>query len=137
MTSTWVIVLIIFIAVDVVLTSWILWRRFRSKKFGTRELEYIKAHWIRIIDSFKSHPKQGILDADKLLDYALDRKGFVGTLGEKLKKAGPRFSNLNDVWNAHKLRNKVAHEFGEIGIDDAKRALMQFKRALNDLGANL
>ena len=71
------------------------------------------------------------------MDYALKKHGFEGSLGEKLKKAGPRFNDLNAVWSAHKLRNRIAHELSEINKEEAKRALKQFKRALNDLGAKL
>lgn len=133
----WFYALIIFVAFDVVLVVIILWRKFRAKKFSQEQLQYIRAHWIRIIDSFDSHSKQGIMDADKLLDYALAKKGFVGTLGEKLKKAGSRFSDLNGVWQAHKLRNQIAHELKDINIVEARRALKFFKQGLNDLGANL
>ena len=84
-----------------------------------------------------SHPKQAVLDADKLLDYALKEHGFKGALGEKMKAAGPRFSDLNGVWNAHKLRNRLAHEMMDLKRGEAQSALKNFKRALNDLGAGL
>lgn len=133
----WFYALIAFVALDVVLVVCVLWRKFKAKKFSSEQLQYIRAHWIRIIDSFDSHSKQGIMDADKLLDYALAKKGFVGTLGEKLKRAGFRFSDLNGVWQAHKLRNQIAHELKDINIVEARRALKFFKQGLNDLGANL
>lgn len=135
--SFWFYALIAFVALDVVLVVCVLWRKFKTKKFSREQLQYIMAHWLRIIDSFDSHAKQGIMDADKLLDYALAKKGFVGTLGEKLKKAGPGFSDLNGVWRAHKLRNQIAHELEDINIVEARRALKFFKQGLNDLGANL
>ena len=81
--------------------------------------------------------RKEIKDADKILDYALLREGFEGNLGEKLKAAGPRFSDLDGVWRAHKRRNRIAHELGDIDRDEAKRALKSFKKALNDLGAGL
>lgn len=134
----WIIIVIIaFFAFDILFVSWILFKRSRRKKLDSREIEYIKSHWIRIIDSFESHTVQAILDADKLLDYALSKHGFDGNLGEKLKKAGARFSDLNGIWSAHKLRNSVAHELGMIDVKAAKSALVSFKRALNDLGASL
>lgn len=133
----WFYALIIFVAFDVALVVCVLWRKFKAKKFSQEQLQYIRAHWIRIIDSFDSHSKQGIMDADKLLDYALAKRGFVGTLGEKLKKAGSRFSDLNGVWQAHKLRNQIAHELKDINIVEARRALKFFRKGLNDLGANL
>lgn len=109
----------------------------KRKGLDEKAANYIRSHWMRIIDSLKSHPKNAVLDADKLLDYALAKHGFEGSLGEKLKKAGPRFNDLNAVWSAHKLRNRIAHELSDIDPEEAKRALKRFKSALNDLGAKL
>lgn len=78
-----------------------------------------------------------IVRADKLLDQALIELGFSGkTMGERLKRSGSRFSELNSVWYAHKLRNQIAHEPDiEISYPQAKKALAIFKQALKDLGA--
>ncbi|MFH1218680.1 MAG: hypothetical protein V1679_02465 [Candidatus Peregrinibacteria bacterium] len=133
----WIYLVIAFLVFDVVLVLVIVVRRKSVRKFRAEEAQYIKSHWIRIIDSFHNDPKNAVMDADKILDYALLRRGFEGSLGEKLKKAGPRFSDLNGVWSAHKLRNRIAHEMGNISKDEAKKALGGFKRGLNDLGAGL
>lgn len=78
-----------------------------------------------------------IIEADKLLDKAMNEMGLPGkTMGEKLKKSGSRFSNLNGVWRAHKLRNAIAHEAGfEVSYKQAFNALAIYKQALMDLGA--
>ena len=133
----WIVILILFILFDILVVVFILYRKRALNKFSDKDLYYIQSHWIKIIDSFSAHPKHAILDADKLLDFALKKNGFEGSLGEKLKKSGPRFSDLNGLWNAHKLRNRIAHELGDIDKNEAKKALSQFKRALNDLGAKL
>lgn len=135
--NIWVFALLIFLFIDLLLVIWVLWRRKKRNKLSQKSLNFIHSHWIRIIDSFSHHPGQAVLDADKLLDYTLNQHGFKGSLGEKLKKAAARFSNLNNVWFAHKLRNRLAHEMGQPKIAEAKRALSYFKQALNDLGAGL
>ena len=63
--------------------------------------------------------------------------GFNGkTMGERLKRSGQRFSELQSVWRAHKLRNAIAHEPDfEVSYQQAKNALETYKRALKDLGA--
>ena len=78
-----------------------------------------------------------ITEADKLLDKALIEMGIPGkTMGERLKKSGTKFSNLNAVWRAHKVRNAIAHEAGfEVSFQQAKNALEIYKQALKDLGA--
>ena len=113
------------------------WKKYRRKGLRPDQLQYIKAHWIRIIDSFDSHSHQAVMDADKLLDYVLKCYGYEGHLGEKLKVAKGHFSDLDGVWSAHKLRNTLAHEFKQLSQDEGRRALRQFKQALNDLGAKL
>lgn len=135
--SIWLIIVLGFIAFSFVLVVFVFFKQHSKKRLGQKELNYIHSHWVRIIDMFSGNPKSSISDADKLLDYVLKLMGFEGTLGEKLKKAGARFSNKNAVWAAHKLRNQVAHELGDINIDEARSALKAFKQALNDLGARL
>jgi len=58
-------------------------------------------------------------------------------MGERLKKIGKdRFSQLNAVWYAHKLRNQIAHEHGfSVDYNQAKHALGTYRQALKDLGA--
>jgi len=78
-----------------------------------------------------------VLNADKLVGQALTELDIKGeTMGEKMKNAKNIFSDNNGIWTAHKLRNKVAHDTDVyISYDDAKRALMNFRKALKDLGA--
>lgn len=78
-----------------------------------------------------------IIEADKLLDKAMVEMGIPGkTMGDRLKKANGRFSNINAVWRAHKLRNTIAHESGfEVSYKQAFNALAIYKEALKDLGA--
>ena len=78
-----------------------------------------------------------IIEADKLLDKALIEMGIPGkTMGDRLKKSGDKFTDLNAVWRAHKLRNYIAHEPGfEISYKQAQNALKIYKSALHDLGA--
>ena len=78
-----------------------------------------------------------IIEADKLLDKALVEMGVPGkTMGDRLKRSGDKFENVNAVWRAHKLRNTLAHEAGfEISYKQAANALAVYKQALKDLGA--
>ena len=78
-----------------------------------------------------------IIDSDKLLDKAMIEMGVPGkTMGDRLKKAGGKFTDLNRVWRAHKLRNAIAHESDtEVTYKQASNALAIYKQALKDLGA--
>ena len=55
---------------------------------------------------------QKIMEYDKVLDRILWELGYQGSLGEKMKKYGKHFKNENAIWEAHKRRNKWAHEVG-------------------------
>jgi len=126
-----------FVVITLLLLIFVYLKTRKSKNYSLKELQYIKSHWIRIIDMFPGNPSSSILEADKLLDYALSKKGKQGSLGEKLKNSSALFKDINSVWSAHKLRNKIAHELGDVDKKAAKRAIRQFKQALNDLGAAL
>jgi hypothetical protein len=78
-----------------------------------------------------------IINGDKLLDRAMVEMGVPGkTMGERLKHASDRFTDVNSVWRAHKLRNVIAHESDyEISYRQATNALAIYKQALKDLGA--
>ena len=78
-----------------------------------------------------------VLGADTLLDQALKEKGIQGTtMGERMKSMQQKWSNANNVWTAHKLRNQIAHEPDvKLSYDTARRALASFKQALKDVGA--
>ena len=82
--------------------------------------------------------KVAIMDADKLLNEALRGAGVLGAqLGDRLKKLRPgQLPNIDDVWQAHKVRNQIAHEPGFVLKRDlAERTLNIYEKALQDLGA--
>lgn len=97
--------------------------------------ELVKAKWGELQAMSGSGPsglKNALFEADKLLDYCMMGQGFTGeTMGDRLKSGGNRFSNLNAIWAAHKLRNQLAHE---IEIDTVAP---QIKQAINDLGQGI
>ncbi|HID92179.1 TPA: hypothetical protein EYP45_03615 [Candidatus Peregrinibacteria bacterium] len=81
----------------------------------------------------KSYPysfnNQKILEYDKILDKVLRFYQCTGSTGKKMKQIQNnknfRFLSRNDIWFAHKLRNKIAHEI-QYKISDA-----DFKKAEN------
>jgi hypothetical protein len=88
----------------------------------------------------REEPSSGhlaVLNADKLVDQALRESGISGeTMGDRLKNSSTKFSDLNGLWEAHKLRNRIAHEPDvSVTYDDARRALGSFKKAMKELGA--
>lgn len=81
--------------------------------------------------------KVAVIEADTLLDEALRNAGIPGTqLGDRLKKiSASNLPNLEEVWQAHKLRNRIAHEADfALKRDLAERALTVYEKALTHLG---
>ena len=79
-----------------------------------------------------------IIEGDKLLDKAMCEMGVQGrTMGDRLKRIGKeKFTQLNSVWYAHKLRNQIAHESDfHPEYRQAEHALATYRQALKDLGA--
>ena len=56
--------------------------------------------------------RQAIIEADIILDEMLTRLGYAGvSVGEKLQSVNPaRFATLSNAWEAHKIRNEIAHQ---------------------------
>lgn len=103
--------------------------------FSDKDQRFIMVKWEEIFSVSKSDFKNAIIEADKLLDHVLSKKGYSGSLGDKLKKAAPLFTDLNGIWAAHKVRNRLAHEMGfDVSPEETQNVLVQFKRALRDLG---
>lgn len=81
-----------------------------------------------------SDPSRRVLEAENILDRVLRDIGYQGTFGEKLKRMQKTLPNIDAVWHAHKLRNRIAHEPGtHINDTEAERALRTFEKAMKTL----
>lgn len=103
----------------------------RTNQVRAREAERIKAaipkevepyrneRWEKVMKHVSSdNPSDwrfAILEADVMLDELFTRIGYQGvSLGEKLKAATRGdVKNLDAAWEAHKIRNQIAHEGGD------------------------
>jgi hypothetical protein len=132
--NVYVVLILIFLFLVFIFALYAFAKSIFVKKLNSADMVYVKGHWADIMNNIDEDASKAILDADKILDYVLARHGFSGSLGEKLKTSAYKFSDLNGIWNAHKLRNKLAHEFEEADEDEVKKALKQYKRAFKDLG---
>lgn len=134
---------IIFVCVSIALVGVLLIAILVLTKKGTSHLdvEKYRLKWLAIEKNLRaddaSSAQLAVLNADKLLDQALKERGVKGeTMGERMKAVKDSWSHADDVWGAHKLRNRIAHESDiRVSYDDARRALKKFKQALKDIGA--
>ena len=82
--------------------------------------------------------KLAVIEADKIFDDILKKIGYQGEdMGERLKQLTPaQTANLDEVWQAHKLRNQIVHEpDSKLTRAQAQRAVEIYQRALEDLEA--
>lgn len=81
--------------------------------------------------------KMAIIEADSLMDEIFQNIGYKGeNLGERIKSVEPSdFDNLQNIWEAHKTRNRIAHEGDkfELKKEEAKNTLEKYKKALKEL----
>lgn len=106
----------------------------RQKKQGISK-DYFQKQWANI--EGRADKTSAIIKADALLDEAMKKSRIQGqTMGERLNNSGAFVHDINAVWTAHKLRNRLVHESkAEASATEIKRALSQYKKALKDLGA--
>lgn len=100
------------------------------------------ARWREIknhANSFKeSEWKFAVIEADKFVDDVLKSAGFRGeTMGERLTIIKPdELLNLQYLWDAHKLRNLVAHDPNfRLTHQQVLWAIEAFESVLRELGA--
>lgn len=84
--------------------------------------------------------KLAIIEADIILDEALRGAGYGGaSLGERLKSISPnQLRSLDDAWQAHKVRNQVAHGGADFVLTRrlAEDTIKQYRRVFAELGVN-
>lgn len=115
---------------------WRLMRRLFAPKLQGMDRGAIKARWEEIermsAAGGEMNLKMAVMEADKLLDHALKAMAIPGvTLGERLKFAAYKYPNIRNVWNAHRLRNQLAHEASYyLDPSFARKAIRDFRDAL-------
>jgi hypothetical protein len=82
--------------------------------------------------------RQAIIEADIMLEETLHKHGYVGeTIGDMLKTANiDHFHTLNDAWEAHKVRNEIAHRGSEFELTDhiAYRTIAHYENVFREFG---
>jgi hypothetical protein len=101
------------------------------------------ARWLEIenhLDSTNPNDwKLAIIEADIMLGQILTNAGYAGSsIGEQLKSISPNTINsLQDVWNAHKVRNQIAHEGSDFILTQkvARDTILQYQRFFQECNA--
>ena len=96
------------------------WEKIEQKAFGNNESEW----------------KQAIIEADIILDELIQRMGYVGeNLGERMKKIeSSDFKSLSQAWDAHKVRNRIAHDGPDFTLSqhEARRVINMYREVFSE-----
>ena len=82
--------------------------------------------------------KFAIIEADKLVDDILKSASYPGdSMGERLMNIEKgQLLSLDGLWEAHKIRNKLAHDVSYfLRYAEARRAIALYEVALKELDA--
>jgi hypothetical protein len=112
----------------------------RMKKDGSGHLK--NERWEHVLQYLaSSNPsdwKLAIMEADSMLEDLTDQMETPGeNLGERLKASDPeRFKSLDDAWEAHLVRNRIAHEGSqfELSQHEANRVVTLYENVFREFG---
>ena len=115
------------------------WELEQILKNISNKVESKHSHWLEVeqlLDSDNNSDwKLAILEADKILEELLIVLGYQGdSLGDRLMSVekGDMLA-LDDAWEAHKYRNRIAHEAGIQMTDrEARRIVGLYKKVFQE-----
>jgi hypothetical protein len=104
-------------------------KRFRAEQhallYPVKEIEEVKntnPQWERVVNYSESANENdwrlAVMEGDIMLSDLLETIGLPGdTMGDKLKAVDKSdFLTLDNAWEAHRIRNQVAHEGADFGL---------------------
>jgi hypothetical protein len=87
-----------------------------ARSVAAEDVSKTQLRWRRILEQSRSDLEQNwrlaILEADIMLSELLDMLGYKGeTMADKMRGIDrANFNTIDLAWEAHKIRNKIAHE---------------------------
>lgn len=157
-STIWGIVIVFSFIISLIMLALYIYASIEIEKLEEHEAEHLKAEaeayaatvgGVTKSDRFvelqnhidSSNPndwKLAIIEADIILDDVLKHQGYVGTsLGERLRSISPSaLSSLDDAWQAHKVRNQIAHAGADFILTQklARETINQYQRVFVEIG---
>jgi cell division protein FtsL len=106
----------------------------------SEDIPRTQLRWQRIIDEISGDDpgkwRLAILEADIMLNELLDSLGYKGeTIADKMKQIDvSMFNTIDYAWEAHKVRNVIAHEGSSFELTDreARRVIRMYERVFRE-----
>jgi hypothetical protein len=112
-----------------------LWKQLYGADATNNRWDDIQNH---IVADDPNYWKLAIIEADVMLEETLESAGYAGlTIADKLKSASPQsFEALQDAWDAHKVRNEIAHSGADFVLTKktAQETIVQYRRVFQEFG---
>ncbi len=134
--------LIIYCVIRVFQVRQIERRRFASiqNTVAAHDLPKSQLRWNRILEQAHGESEKSarlaILEADIMLNELLDVLGYKGeTMADKMRGVDrANFNTIDLAWEAHKIRNKIAHEGDahHMSAREVRRVIALFERVLKE-----
>ncbi|MBI2049265.1 MAG: hypothetical protein HYT29_02430, partial [Parcubacteria group bacterium] len=144
----WVLIAVLFLGILYILHKLSLLRYEERKKYWQAEMATLETFdhtehdikWQKVANLLgmlgESDWRLAIMEADNILDTLLKKMGYDGdTVGEKLKKVEPSdFLTLPQAWEAHRVRNRIAHEGVNFRLShrEAQRIIELYKKVFEE-----
>ena len=106
----------------------------RKKKMSSDKRKHFATLLKRI--SRGSSPTEKIVDMDKLYHKILLALWYEGTFWEILKLCPNEIGDIDKVWEIHKLRNKIVHDFDNHHEWYLNKKSLEYKREIEILLKN-
>ncbi len=122
-------------------------RQMERRKFASAQRTVVahdvpksQLRWNRIVDQAGSDSEQSwrlaILEADIMLNELLDVMGYKGeTMADKMRGVDRvNFNSIDLAWEAHKIRNKIAHEGSthQLTSRETRRVIALYEKVLKE-----
>ena len=107
---------------------------------AAKDIPHTHLRWAHVKEQMSSDSEQNwrlaILEADIMLNELLDLRGYRGeTMGDKMKQIDRAdFNSIDAAWDAHKVRNKIAHEGASMHLSDreARRVIDLYEQVFRE-----
>ncbi len=97
----------------------------KKEKLSVQQIAFLQKQFKKIIQEIDE--KSQIIHLDKLYHKTLKEFGFSWTFWEILKMKPEQISDIQKIWELHKLRNNLVHDFDNHDIIYLRKKSREFQ----------